>query len=36
MKLCKAKTWLPLSAAMITVVSSPVGTAFIRFKRMIP
>lgn len=27
MKLCKAKTWLPLSAAMITVVSNPVGTA---------
>ena len=27
MKLCKAKTWLPLSAAMITVVTNPVGTA---------
>ncbi|MFK4292878.1 cell wall hydrolase [Bacillus sp. RC250] len=27
MKLCKAKTWLPLSAAIITVVSNPVGTA---------
>ncbi|MBY7113273.1 LysM peptidoglycan-binding domain-containing protein [Bacillus sp. FSL M8-0063] len=27
MNLCKAKTWLPLSAAMITVVSNPVGTA---------
>ncbi|MGG5806685.1 LysM peptidoglycan-binding domain-containing protein [Bacillus mycoides] len=27
MKLCKAKTWLPLSAAIITVVSNPVRTA---------
>ncbi|MGH1326394.1 LysM peptidoglycan-binding domain-containing protein [Bacillus pretiosus] len=27
MKLCKAKTWLPLSAAIITVVSNPVGAA---------
>lgn len=27
MKLCKAKTWLRLSAVMITVVSNPVGTA---------
>ncbi|PHF10411.1 peptigoglycan-binding protein LysM [Bacillus wiedmannii] len=27
MKLCKAKTWLPLSAAMITIVTNPVGAA---------
>ncbi|RAN71338.1 cell wall hydrolase [Bacillus sp. SRB_331] len=27
MKLCKLKTWLPLSAAMITIVSNPVGAA---------
>ncbi|PFM63741.1 peptigoglycan-binding protein LysM [Bacillus cereus] len=27
MKLCKVKTWLPLSAAMITIVSNPVGAA---------
>ncbi|MFK4415978.1 N-acetylmuramoyl-L-alanine amidase [Bacillus sp. RC251] len=27
MKLCKAKTWLPLSAAMIAIVSNPVGAA---------
>ncbi|PFO91709.1 MULTISPECIES: cell wall hydrolase [Bacillus cereus group] len=27
MRLCKVKTWLPLSAAMITIISNPVGTA---------
>ena len=27
MKLCKVKTWLPLSAAMITIISNPVGVA---------
>ncbi|MFL0405392.1 LysM peptidoglycan-binding domain-containing protein [Bacillus nitratireducens] len=27
MKLCKVRTWLPLSAAMITIVSNPVGAA---------
>jgi len=27
MKLCKVKTWLPLSAAMITIISNPVGAA---------
>lgn len=27
MKLCKGKTWLPISAAMITLVSNPVGAA---------
>jgi N-acetylmuramoyl-L-alanine amidase len=27
MKLCKVKTWLPLSAAMIAIISNPVGAA---------